>query len=245
MLRLVTTGDANFSGTADFNDFLAMQNHYNQSSDWAGGDFDYSGVADFNDYLILQNNYNHSASVVPPANLQIGVPTLSATPAPTDPTSIAAAPTDNPAPAPVQNSPVLPIVTSPVPPTPPHAVPNLDGPPAAQPKPPITGTVPPADPRSSGRTTTVIPRVTLAGVSTRSVKAAAPRQNASKTSSAIIIGIAPKKRFTTKSKSKSLIDEMDSTAPVFSAPAELAIVSVPQSAASAKKKVKHPWDVSN
>jgi hypothetical protein len=60
LVKYTVPGDADLSGTVDFNDFLALQNGYNQPGDWAHGDFDYSGTIDFNDYLILQNSYGHT-----------------------------------------------------------------------------------------------------------------------------------------------------------------------------------------
>ncbi|MDB5326397.1 MAG: autotransporter-associated beta strand repeat protein [Phycisphaerales bacterium] len=51
-------GDANRNRTADFNDFLIVQNNYNQAGNYSQGDFNYDGLVDFNDFLVLQNNYN-------------------------------------------------------------------------------------------------------------------------------------------------------------------------------------------
>jgi hypothetical protein len=51
-------GDANGDGNVNFNDYLILQNNYNQPGGWLQGDFNSSGVVDFNDYLILQNAMN-------------------------------------------------------------------------------------------------------------------------------------------------------------------------------------------
>lgn len=59
LVQYTTPADFNLDGRTDFNDFLALQNHYNQSGDWAAGDANYDGVVNFNDFLVLQNNYNH------------------------------------------------------------------------------------------------------------------------------------------------------------------------------------------
>jgi hypothetical protein len=58
LVKLTLQGDADLSGTVDFNDFLSIQNNYNRPGDWAQGDFNYDGTVDFNDFLILQNDYN-------------------------------------------------------------------------------------------------------------------------------------------------------------------------------------------
>jgi len=59
LVKYTTPGDADLSGTTDFNDFLALQTNYNKPGNWTQGDWDYSGTVDFNDFLILQTNYNH------------------------------------------------------------------------------------------------------------------------------------------------------------------------------------------
>jgi hypothetical protein len=59
VVKYTSAGDADLSGTTDFNDFLALQNNFNKAGNWAHGNFDYSSLTDFNDFLILQNNFNH------------------------------------------------------------------------------------------------------------------------------------------------------------------------------------------
>lgn len=60
LVKYTIPGDADLSGTVDFNDFLSLQNDYGSSGDWAQGDFNYDGVVDYNDYLMLQANYGRT-----------------------------------------------------------------------------------------------------------------------------------------------------------------------------------------
>ena len=61
LVRYTLYGDADFSRTVDFNDFLKLQNGFGSTNaSFALGDFDYSGVTDFNDFLILQNNFDQT-----------------------------------------------------------------------------------------------------------------------------------------------------------------------------------------
>jgi subtilisin family serine protease len=56
----VFAGDTNHDRTVDFNDLVALSQHYGQSSGqpWAFGDFTADGVVDFNDMVILSQHYN-------------------------------------------------------------------------------------------------------------------------------------------------------------------------------------------
>ena len=56
-------GDANLDGKVDFNDFLAVQNHFGQQGGWDFGDFTGDGKVDFNDFLQLQNNFGAGTTV--------------------------------------------------------------------------------------------------------------------------------------------------------------------------------------
>jgi hypothetical protein len=55
-------GDANFDGTVDFNDLVALAQHYNTSGGltWGEGDFTFDGRVDFEDLVQLAQNYNTS-----------------------------------------------------------------------------------------------------------------------------------------------------------------------------------------
>jgi hypothetical protein len=63
-LTLIPTlpGDANVDGRVDFNDLVAIAQHYNTSTGnvWSTGDFTYDGVTDFNDLVLLAQHYNTS-----------------------------------------------------------------------------------------------------------------------------------------------------------------------------------------
>jgi len=70
--QLARFGDANADGTVDFNDLVALAQHYNISDGqrrWAEGDFDFDGNVDFNDLVKLAQNYNTSEAAVPAAAL--------------------------------------------------------------------------------------------------------------------------------------------------------------------------------
>lgn len=62
LVRATLAGDADLSGTVDFNDFLVLQNNFGQpGGTYAQADFNYDGVDDFNDFLMLQNSFNQIA----------------------------------------------------------------------------------------------------------------------------------------------------------------------------------------
>jgi hypothetical protein len=97
LVQVTTPGDADLSGTTDFNDYLAMQNDYNNPGDWRQGDWDYSGTVDFNDFLVLQNNFNHTAPAAsvtttqPATSSPVATPT--STPTSTNTTTVSPTPT--------------------------------------------------------------------------------------------------------------------------------------------------------
>jgi hypothetical protein len=63
-LRPRLPGDANHDGTVDFNDLVALAQHYNGPTDpsdyWAGGDFNGDDVVDFEDLVTLAQHYGLS-----------------------------------------------------------------------------------------------------------------------------------------------------------------------------------------
>lgn len=64
LLRATTRGDADLSGTVDFDDLLRLAQHYgNAGMHWWQGDFDYNGVVAFEDLLSLAQNYGTSLAV--------------------------------------------------------------------------------------------------------------------------------------------------------------------------------------
>jgi uncharacterized lipoprotein YddW (UPF0748 family) len=59
--RLTLRGDTGLDGVVDFNDLVALAQHYNTadgSAVWAEGDFTYDGNVDFADLVALAQNYN-------------------------------------------------------------------------------------------------------------------------------------------------------------------------------------------
>jgi hypothetical protein len=64
-------GDATFDGRVDFNDLVALAQHYNtpEGTTWADGDFNFDGKVDFNDLVTLAQNYNGATSAEPVAGL--------------------------------------------------------------------------------------------------------------------------------------------------------------------------------
>ena len=64
-VMLTLPGDANLDGSVNFNDFLVLQNSFNQASTrFDQGNFNYDGFTDFNDFLVLQNNFGQSITGV-------------------------------------------------------------------------------------------------------------------------------------------------------------------------------------
>jgi hypothetical protein len=64
------SGDANRDRVVDFNDLVALAQHYNAPSgeSWATGDFNADGAVDFNDLVSLAQNYNVTLpAAAPPA----------------------------------------------------------------------------------------------------------------------------------------------------------------------------------
>ena len=65
-IRITLPGDANLDGTVNFNDFLVLQNNFNQpNTRFDQGNFNYDGVTNFNDFLVLQNNFGQSITGEP------------------------------------------------------------------------------------------------------------------------------------------------------------------------------------
>ncbi|MDB5326546.1 MAG: hypothetical protein JWM57_2115, partial [Phycisphaerales bacterium] len=62
-VMLTLPGDANLDGAVNFNDFLVLQNNFNQAGTrFDQGNFNYDGATDFNDFLVLQNNFGQSVT---------------------------------------------------------------------------------------------------------------------------------------------------------------------------------------
>ncbi|MDB5327566.1 MAG: putative outer rane autotransporter [Phycisphaerales bacterium] len=64
-VRYTLLGDANLDGAVNFNDFLVLQNSFNQPGVFTQGDFNYDGTVNFNDFLVLQNNFGQSVTGAP------------------------------------------------------------------------------------------------------------------------------------------------------------------------------------
>ncbi len=62
-------GDANHDATIDFDDLLAVAQHYEQPGTFADGDFDYSGTINFDDLLIIAQKYGTSLATQAPSAL--------------------------------------------------------------------------------------------------------------------------------------------------------------------------------
>lgn len=61
VLRSTLLGDADLDGMVDFDDLLALAQHYEQTNaGWTGGDSNYDGVVNFDDLLSLAQNYGDS-----------------------------------------------------------------------------------------------------------------------------------------------------------------------------------------
>ncbi len=67
-------GDADFSGTVDFADFLVLSANFGQSEAvWPTGDFDWDRTAGFTDFLVLSANYGADSSGSVPQTEPISV----------------------------------------------------------------------------------------------------------------------------------------------------------------------------
>ena len=63
-LKYLVIGDLNGDGSVNFNDLLALAQHYgNTGADWAKGDLNYDGTVNFNDLLALAQHYGQTAAV--------------------------------------------------------------------------------------------------------------------------------------------------------------------------------------
>ena len=62
LVQYAIPGDADLSGTVDFNDFTSLQVGFGHPSNWSQGDFNYTGTVDFNDFTILQVNFGHTGT---------------------------------------------------------------------------------------------------------------------------------------------------------------------------------------
>jgi hypothetical protein len=68
---LARPGDADLSGTVNFDDLLILAKNYNkQDAAWFQGDFDYNNVVNFDDLLLLAKSYNSTAPSSPALGLR-------------------------------------------------------------------------------------------------------------------------------------------------------------------------------
>jgi hypothetical protein len=59
LVKFTWTGDANFSGTVNFDDYVRTDIGFNTHlTGWANGDFNYSGAVDFDDYVLIDVAFN-------------------------------------------------------------------------------------------------------------------------------------------------------------------------------------------
>ena len=67
LLAYARMGDANLSGTVDFDDLLLLAASYGQTTGahWNNGDADYDGNVDFDDLLALAKNYGTGTTAAP------------------------------------------------------------------------------------------------------------------------------------------------------------------------------------
>jgi hypothetical protein len=68
LVRYTMSGDATLDGRADFNDLVAVAQHYNQSAganpiSWSEGNVNYDDRVDFNDLVSLAQHYNQALSL--------------------------------------------------------------------------------------------------------------------------------------------------------------------------------------
>jgi len=59
LVKYTYYGDANFSGTVDFDDYVAVDVGFNaHRTGWLNGDFNGSGAVDFDDYVLIDTAFN-------------------------------------------------------------------------------------------------------------------------------------------------------------------------------------------
>ena len=63
IIRYTLKGDADVNGIVDFQDLVALAQHYNAPGTWRDGDSDHSGTVDFADLIPLAQNYNQSLAI--------------------------------------------------------------------------------------------------------------------------------------------------------------------------------------
>ncbi|MEX2172350.1 MAG: PEP-CTERM sorting domain-containing protein [Pirellulales bacterium] len=66
--RTAFPGDADLSGTTNFNDYQSLENNFGQPGIWTTGDFDGNGITNFNDYQVIENNFGQSGGSNTPLN---------------------------------------------------------------------------------------------------------------------------------------------------------------------------------
>jgi uncharacterized repeat protein (TIGR03803 family) len=64
LVKYTYFGDTNLSGTVDANDYIAIDNGFNEKlTGWNNGDFNYDGVINGDDYTLIDNAFNTQAAV--------------------------------------------------------------------------------------------------------------------------------------------------------------------------------------
>jgi hypothetical protein len=59
LVTCTTVGDANLDGNVDFDDYVRIDQGFNNSlTGWSNGDFNYDGVVDFDDYVLIDLGFN-------------------------------------------------------------------------------------------------------------------------------------------------------------------------------------------
>ncbi len=62
IVKYTLVGDTDLNGNVNFDDLLALAQHYGSTSTtWSGGDFTYDGTTNFDDLLALAQNYSKTA----------------------------------------------------------------------------------------------------------------------------------------------------------------------------------------
>jgi hypothetical protein len=63
LIKYTYYGDANFSGTVNFDDYVRLDTGFNtHRTGWSNGDFNGSGSVDFDDYVLIDISYNTQGS---------------------------------------------------------------------------------------------------------------------------------------------------------------------------------------
>jgi MYXO-CTERM domain-containing protein len=69
LVKYTYLGDADLSGSVDFDDYAYIDAGYGTGNRWSQGDFDNNGVVDFDDYAFIDGSYSGQGAPLLTANI--------------------------------------------------------------------------------------------------------------------------------------------------------------------------------